>query len=111
VGKTKTRFAHPTRLWIGAGQRTCKKGFPACPLPTAPGCNALAALRPLFSFTRNDTQLPQWLYAVWHFLKKCPGYQRQMKILFFAKQSLGTRKTIIERCMTLSLMHPTNLIV
>ncbi|MCK5523822.1 MAG: hypothetical protein KAI83_11885 [Thiomargarita sp.] len=49
------------KKWIGAGQRTCKKGFPACPLPTAPGCNALAALRLLSLPTR--AQLPQWLYA------------------------------------------------
>jgi hypothetical protein len=41
-------------------------------LPTAPGCNALAALRPLSLPTRGKAQLPQWLYAVWHFLKKMP---------------------------------------
>ncbi|MDM8561723.1 hypothetical protein QUF54_00035 [Candidatus Marithioploca araucensis] len=41
--------------WIGAYQSTYKKGFPCpfCSLTTAPGCNALAALRPLSSFTKE----------------------------------------------------------
>jgi len=39
-----------------------KKAFPARSL-TAPGCNALAALRPLSLPTRGKAQLPQWLYA------------------------------------------------
>jgi hypothetical protein len=65
-----------------------KKGFPARFLTTAPGCNALAALRPLSSFPRNEAQLPQWLYAdfrkkLWlpettrHRLSAIPGSQRR----------------------------------
>ncbi|MCK5524640.1 MAG: hypothetical protein KAI83_16065, partial [Thiomargarita sp.] len=38
---------------IGAGQSTYKNDFPVCSLPTAPGCNALAALRPLSSFPKG----------------------------------------------------------
>jgi hypothetical protein len=58
--------------WIGAWQSTYKNGFPARSLPTAPGCNALAALRPLSLSLRDKAQLHQWLYAVWHFSKKVP---------------------------------------
>jgi hypothetical protein len=60
-------------VWIGAWQSTYKNGFPARSLPTAPGCNALAALRPLSLPLGGKAQLPQWLYAVWHFSKKVPG--------------------------------------
>jgi hypothetical protein len=61
-------------------------------LPTAPGCNALAALRPLFSFTRNDTQLPQWLYAVWHFLKKMPWLPETNENIIFCQTEFGNEK-------------------
>ncbi len=41
------RFPPHQAGMIGAGQSTYKNDFPVCSLPTAPGCNALAALRPL----------------------------------------------------------------
>jgi hypothetical protein len=65
--------------WIGACQSTYKKGFPCpfCSLTTAPGCNALAALRPLSSFLLGTR--PSYLNGSTPsgtFQKKCPGYQR-----------------------------------
>jgi hypothetical protein len=80
IGENGTGKSHLLKLaysilaWIGACQSTYKKGFPCpfCSLTTAPGCNALAALRPLSLPLRGKAQLPQWLYAVWHFSKKVP---------------------------------------
>jgi hypothetical protein len=67
IDGTSSHLTPLSFLWIGA-QSTYKKGFPARSLTTAPGCNALAALRP----RPQGAQLPQWLYAVWHFSKKVP---------------------------------------
>jgi hypothetical protein len=63
--------------WIGACQSTYKKGFPCpfCSLTTAPGCNALAALRPLSSFTKERSYL-NGSTPSGTFQKKCQGYQR-----------------------------------
>ncbi len=53
---------------------------------------------------RNDIQLPQWLYAVWHFSKKA-------RVGCISEASYTKNHQIVvkyEWCMTLSLMHLTN---
>jgi hypothetical protein len=83
IGENGTGKSHLLKLaysilaWIGACQSTYKKGFPCpfCSLTTAPGCNALAALRPLSSFTKERSYL-NGSTPSGTFQKKCPGYQR-----------------------------------
>jgi len=62
---------------IGAGQSTYKNDFPVCSLPTAPGCNALAALRPLsLPHKGQGPATSMALRRLALFKKKCSGYQR-----------------------------------